>query len=64
VTIPILDIELAPYENSLRWTAPVVGIWLVLGVVAYFVLRARNPEALDRVDDIYGGEATPSEPTS
>ena len=25
VTIPILDIELAPYENSLRWTAPVVG---------------------------------------
>ena len=65
VTIPILDIELAPYENSLRWTAPVVGIWLVLGVVAYFVLRARNPEALDRVDDIYGGEAsTPTEPTS
>jgi amino acid transporter len=56
VTIPILDIELAPYENSLRWTAPVVGVWLLLGIVAYFVLRARNPEALDRVDDIYGGE--------
>jgi amino acid transporter len=56
VTIPILDIELAPYENSLRWTAPVVGVWLVLGIVAYFVLRARNPEALERVDDVYGGE--------
>ncbi len=55
VTIPILDIELAPYENSLRWTAPVVGVWLVLGIVAYFVLRARNPEALERVDDVYGG---------
>lgn len=56
VTIPIIDVELAPYENSLRWTAPVVGVWLVLGIVAYFVLRARNPEALERVDDVYGGD--------
>ena len=55
VTIPILDVELPAYENSLRWTAPVVGVWLVLGVIAYFVLRSRNPEALERVDDVYGG---------
>jgi amino acid transporter len=61
VTIPILNIELAPYENSLRWTAPVAGIWLVLGIVAYFVLRARNPGALERVDDVYGGEAAAAE---
>jgi amino acid transporter len=54
VTIPILNVELAPYENSLRWTAPVVGVWMVLGVIAYFVLRARNPQALERVDDVYG----------
>ena len=61
VTIPILDIELPPYENSLRYTAPVVGIWLVLGVIYYFVLRSRNPEALARVDDVFGGDsvATP-----
>ena len=66
VTIPILNIELPPYENSLRFTAPVVGIWLVLGVVAYFVLRSRNPEALARVDDVYGGDsvATPEGRTS
>ena len=57
VTIPILNVELPPYENSLRFTAPVVGIWLVIGVVAYFVLRSRNPEALARVDDIYGGDS-------
>jgi amino acid transporter len=58
VTIPILNVELPPYENSLRWTAPVVGVWVVLGVIFYFVLRARNPEALARVGDVYGGEAT------
>ena len=55
VTIPILNIDLPPYDNSLRWTAPVVGVWLVLGIIAYFVLRSRNPEALERVDDVYGG---------
>jgi amino acid transporter len=57
VTIPILNITLPPYQNSLQYTAPVVGIWLVLGIVAFFVLRARNPEALARVDDIYGGDS-------
>jgi amino acid transporter len=56
VTIPIIDVTLDPYENSLRWTAPIVGVWLLLGIVAYFVLRARNPEALERVDDVYGGD--------
>jgi amino acid transporter len=60
VTIPILNVELPPYENSLRFTAPVAGLWIVLGVVAYFVLRARNPEALARVDDIYGGDSIAS----
>jgi amino acid transporter len=56
VTIPILDIELSPYENSLRWTAPVVGVWLLLGVLAYFYLRSRNPAALGRMNEVYGGE--------
>jgi amino acid transporter len=57
VTIPILDIELPPYETALRWTAPIVGIWMVIGVVLYFVLRTQNPEALERMGDVYGGEA-------
>lgn len=56
VTIPILDIELSPYENSLRWTAPVVGVWLLLGVIAYVYLRSRNPAALERMNEVYGGE--------
>jgi amino acid transporter len=56
VTIPILDVELPPYGNALQYTAPLVGIWMVLGIIAYFVLRARNPDSLARVDDVYGGE--------
>jgi amino acid transporter len=55
VTIPILDIELPPYESALRWTAPIVGIWMILGVILYFVLRSQNPAALERVGEVYGG---------
>jgi hypothetical protein len=29
----------------------------LIGVILYFVLRSRNPEALDRMGDVYGGEA-------
>ena len=60
VTIPIIDVTLPPYENYLRWTAPIVGVWVLLGIVAYFVLRARSPEALERVDDVYGAEDAPA----
>jgi amino acid transporter len=57
LTIPVLDIELPPYETALRWTAPIVGVWLLAGIVLYFVLRTRSPEALERMGDVYGGEA-------
>jgi amino acid transporter len=57
LTIPFLDIELPPYESSLKYTAPIVGVWLLIGVGLYLVLRTRNPEALDRMGDVYGGEA-------
>jgi hypothetical protein len=38
----------------------------VIGIVVYFVLRSRNPDALARVDDVYGGDtvATPEGRTS
>ena len=57
LTIPFVDIELPPYGNALQYTAPIVGVWLLIGIVLYFVLRARSPEALDRMGDVYGGEA-------
>jgi hypothetical protein len=33
---------------------------MVIGIVVYFVLRARNPEALERIGDIFGGESPPA----
>ena len=57
VTIPIIDVTLPPYENYLRFTAPIVGAWVVIGIVVWVVLRARNSEALNRMGDVYGGEA-------
>ena len=56
MTIPIIDVTLDPYTNYLRFVAPIVGVLIVVGIVIYFVLRSRSPEALDRVDDVYGGE--------
>ena len=50
-------IPLPPYANALQYTAPIVGIWMLIGIVLYFVLRSRSPEALDRMGDVYGGEA-------
>ena len=43
LTIPILDIELPPYGNALQYTAPIVGIWMVIGIVLYFVLALAEP---------------------
>jgi len=31
-------------------------VWLLLGVIAYFYLRSRNPAALERMNEVYGGE--------
>jgi amino acid transporter len=56
VTIPILDITLDPYTNYLRFTAPIVGVWVLLGIAVYIGLWFLNRAALDRVDDVYGGE--------
>jgi hypothetical protein len=61
VTIPILDITLDPYSNYLRWTAPIVGVWVLLGIAVWFYLRSRDPAALDRVSEVYGGDDGASE---
>ncbi|HYN64694.1 MAG TPA: APC family permease, partial [Candidatus Limnocylindrales bacterium] len=58
LTIPIFDVELAAYENSLRFVAPIVGAWMLIGIVLFLWLRMRNPQALERMGEIYGGEGS------
>ena len=57
LTIPIIDLPVPGYTNSLQYTAPVAGLWMLLGIIAYFVLRSQNPDALTRVDEIYSGDS-------
>lgn len=57
LTIPVFDVVLSPFEGALSWTAPIAGVWMLIGIVLYFILRARNPSALERMGEIYGGEA-------
>lgn len=56
LTIPFFDVNLPAYTNSLRFTAPIVGAWMAIGIVIYFVLRATNRAALAKMTEVYGGE--------
>jgi amino acid transporter len=58
LTIPLFDITLDPYENALRFTAPLVGAWMLIGIVLFVVLWFVNRAALDRMRNVYGGEAS------
>jgi amino acid transporter len=56
LTIPLFDVELPAYTNALRFTAPIVGVWMLIGIVIFLVLWFGNREALSRMGDVYGGE--------
>jgi amino acid transporter len=57
LTIPIFDVPIPAWEGALSYTAPIAGVWMLIGLVLYFILRSRNPAALERMGEIYGGEA-------
>lgn len=52
LTIPILDIELPQLASPFDIVPPLVGIWMLVGIVLYFVLRARRPDTIQRVGDV------------
>jgi amino acid transporter len=60
LTIPILNVKLAPFSGALSLIAPIAIVWMLIGVVVYFVLRSRNPGALETLGQIYGGESAPA----
>jgi amino acid transporter len=52
LTIPFLDITLDPLKTPYDIVPLLVLIWMILGVVVWFVLRRRAPEALGRIGDV------------
>lgn len=58
LTIPIFNVELPPFTGALSLVAPIAAGWMVIGIVVYFFLRARHPEALSKIGEIYGGDSS------
>ena len=56
LTIPLFDVKLDAYTNSLKLTAPIVGVWMAIGIIIFVVLWFVNRQALERMRDVYGGE--------
>jgi len=52
LTIPFFDIKLDPLKTPYDVVPLLVLIWMILGVVAYFFVRSRTPDALARVGDV------------
>jgi hypothetical protein len=49
VTIPILNIKLDPLPDPFNYAPLILSIWVVVGIVLFFVLRMRNPQATDEI---------------
>jgi amino acid transporter len=49
VTVPILNVTFSPLPEPYNFAPLVVGIWMLIGLVLYFVLRARSPEAIGQL---------------
>jgi amino acid transporter len=62
VTIPIIDLEIAGLTGDLALAAPIAGIWMLIGIVLYFVLRAMRPQALKELGAVYGETESLPEP--
>jgi len=49
VTIPIIDLKLPALTEPFNYAPVVCGIWMLVRLVAYFLLRARRPEAIGQL---------------
>lgn len=52
LTIPILDIELPPLASPFDVVPLLVGIWMLVGIILYFVLRSSRGDTIKRVGDV------------
>jgi amino acid transporter len=56
VTIPFLNVSIPAFGGALSYIAPIVGVWMVIGIVIFVWLWMSNREALSRMGDVYGGD--------
>jgi amino acid transporter len=49
VSIPIINLDLPPLPAPYNYAPILVGAWMLVGVILYFVLRARSPEAVSEL---------------
>jgi amino acid transporter len=49
VTVPVINAAIPALTPPLSYAPPIVGAWVVVGVVLYLWLRARDPQATDEI---------------
>ena len=54
LTIPILDVPIPALTAPYNYVPPLVLVWMIVGVVLYFWLRARNADAMARIGEAMG----------
>jgi len=52
LTIPLFDITLDPLAAPFNIVPPLVAVWMIAGIVLYFVLRSRSASTIERVGDV------------
>ena len=52
VTIPILNVPIPPLTSPIDVVPLLVGIWMLVGIVLYFVLRSSRGDTIKRVGDV------------
>lgn len=54
LTIPLLDIPIPALTEPYSYVPPLVAVWMVAGIVLYFWLRSRNPDAIAKIGAVMG----------
>ncbi|MFL5725217.1 MAG: APC family permease [Chloroflexota bacterium] len=52
LTIPLFDITLDPLKAPYSYVPPLVAIWMIAGIVLYFVLRSRSASTIEHLGDV------------
>jgi amino acid transporter len=49
IHVPILNVDIPALGTPFSYAPPLVGVWVLAGIVLFFVLRSRNPQATSEI---------------